>query len=197
MAGLQQRQTLHRVIGHVPGGGRIVMADQLPALVARAAGGAAVEKTFDDPRRFTLQLLDNGHGAQLSVVMVLRSAATVPALQHLIGRTGQRQRPAGIDTEIEQDIAGQGRHRGAIWPKPFAKEPRILTFDFTALWVEPLARDMRLCRLLRIAAGIGDAAHDQASGIDDREGWRVGVQVGAVHVPAQVWVRMWRLKLLD
>ncbi|MNI80122.1 hypothetical protein D3C73_1366220 [compost metagenome] len=88
MAGLQQRQTLHRVIGHVPGGGRIVMADQLTTLVAGAASGIAVEKTLDDPRRSTLQLFGNSQGAQLLVVGMLRRAATVPTLQQLIGLTG-------------------------------------------------------------------------------------------------------------
>ncbi|MNN80564.1 hypothetical protein D3C81_1973100 [compost metagenome] len=41
---------------------------------------------------------------------------------------------------------------------------------------------MWLCRLLHLAAGIGHAVYGQASRIEDREGWRVGVQVGAVHV---------------
>ncbi|MNR33904.1 hypothetical protein D3C85_1516260 [compost metagenome] len=113
--------------------------------------------------------------------MVLLSAATVPALQHLIGLTRQRQCPAGIDTDIQQQAARQGMDRSAIRPSPFAEETRILALDFTALRIEHLPCDMRVRRLLRIAASISDRTHSQASRVDDREAWGVGVHAWAVH----------------
>ncbi|MGF6554345.1 hypothetical protein ABIA48_000725 [Pseudomonas sp. S30_BP2TU TE3576] len=150
---------------------RMVMADQLPALVALGERWSAITvgQSLHYPRRFSSDLFHDGDRSLLCVEPgVPLTAARIPERTGRTGLIRQTQLPSGIDAVRQQRLTAQAVERGQVRFRRRAPQSRVPGLNQAACRVEALPGDAWINRRAVRVAAVTDAAHCQGARINNR-----------------------------
>ncbi|MNV41688.1 hypothetical protein D3C71_1333300 [compost metagenome] len=180
MPGLSQQRATEPQFLQVQRPGQVVMADQLTAHIVR--GGVGIDSRIREALKDVLgdihATFKYGHWPQQFIELGQRMAASsVPRLDALPGRTGQRHPPPRIHTVTRQRHARQvehlaqiGRHQRIVLRQ--GKQIRITAGHRPACGIEPLMRDPCLKRIGRLPPMKLHRSDCQPTRVRNRKGWR-------------------------
>ncbi|MNO98144.1 hypothetical protein D3C76_898790 [compost metagenome] len=185
MSGLLQLRATDAEFGQVQGPGRIVMAHQLTAQIARNSIGidSRIAKTLNHMLGDVFTTFMHGHRPQQFIELSQGVAASaIPRLDALPGRTLQRHSPTRIHAVTRQRHARQtehlaevGRHRRIVLRQ--RKQMRITTGHRPTSAIEALMRHPHFNRIGCLPPMVLNGPDRQPARVCNRKGWRVAMHI--------------------